>query len=73
MSCSSPTAFARYQLIGEPALAMLAWRRDSWVFQDASVIDILTELLTDYQGRAQLFLLNTRPIQRRRCLADTRW
>jgi len=46
--------FARYQLIVEPALAMLAWRRDSWVFQDASVIDILTELLTDYQARAQL-------------------
>ena len=46
--------FARYQFIVEPALAMLAWRRDSWVFQDASVIDILAELLADYQGRAQL-------------------
>jgi len=46
--------FARYQLVVEPALAMLAFRRDSWVFQSASVIDILTELLTDYQGSGKL-------------------
>ncbi len=46
--------FARYQLTIEPALAMLAFRRDSWVFQSASVIDILTELLTDYQSSGQL-------------------
>ena len=43
--------FVRYQSAIEPALAMLAFRRDSWVFQNASVIDILTELLTDYQGK----------------------
>jgi type VI secretion system secreted protein VgrG len=39
---------ARYRLKLEPALAMLALRRDSYIFQDKNVRDIACELLADY-------------------------
>ncbi|MCC2954919.1 type VI secretion system tip protein VgrG [Massilia sp. IC2-477] len=39
---------ARYRLRLEPALSMLALRRDSYLFQDKTVRDIVCELLADY-------------------------
>jgi type VI secretion system secreted protein VgrG len=39
---------ARYRLRLEPALALLAQRRDSYIFQDQNARDIVTELLADY-------------------------
>jgi type VI secretion system secreted protein VgrG len=39
---------ARYRLKLEPALSLLALRRDSFVFQDKNARDIVTELLMDY-------------------------
>lgn len=39
---------ARYRLRLEPALAMLALRRDSYIFQDKNVREIVCELLADY-------------------------
>ena len=39
---------ARYRLRLEPALALLALRRDCYIFQDMSARDIITELLADY-------------------------
>jgi type VI secretion system secreted protein VgrG len=39
---------ARYRLRLEPALALLALRRDSYIFQDMNARDIVTELLEDY-------------------------
>ncbi|QGZ37657.1 type VI secretion system secreted protein VgrG [Pseudoduganella flava] len=39
---------ARYRLKLEPALALLALRRDSYVFQDKDARQIVTELLSDY-------------------------
>lgn len=39
---------ARYRLRLEPALALLGLRRDSYLFQDKNVRDIVTELLADY-------------------------
>jgi type VI secretion system secreted protein VgrG len=40
---------ARYRLRLEPALALLGLRRDSYIFQDKNVREIVTELLADYQ------------------------
>lgn len=39
---------ARYRLRLEPALGMLALRRDCWIFQGRQVRDIVGELLADY-------------------------
>ncbi|MEH6435935.1 type VI secretion system Vgr family protein [Massilia sp. DD77] len=39
---------ARYRLRLEPALALLRLRRDSYIFQDKHVRDIVTELFADY-------------------------
>jgi type VI secretion system secreted protein VgrG len=39
---------ARYRLRLEPALALLRLRRDSYIFQDKTVRDIVTELFADY-------------------------
>lgn len=39
---------ARYRLRLEPALALLRLRRDSYIFQDKNVRDIVTELFADY-------------------------
>ncbi len=40
---------ARYRLTVEPWLAFLGHRRDSYVFQDQTVIEIIDELLGDYR------------------------
>lgn len=45
---------ARYELVVEPWLAFLARRRDSYVFQDRSVMDIVGEVFGDYQGQGRL-------------------
>ena len=39
---------ARYRLRLEPALRLLAERRDSFIFQDKHALEIVTELLEDY-------------------------
>ncbi len=39
---------ARYRLRLEPALALLRLRRDSYIFQDKDVREIVAELLSDY-------------------------
>jgi len=39
---------ARYRLRLEPALSLLALRRDSWIFQDQDARAVVTELLRDY-------------------------
>jgi len=39
---------ARYRLRLEPALALLGLRRDSYLFQDKNVRDMVVELLADY-------------------------
>lgn len=39
---------ARYRLRLEPALSLLRLRRDSYIFQDKNVRDIVTELFADY-------------------------
>ncbi|MEY4763922.1 MAG: hypothetical protein RI907_595 [Pseudomonadota bacterium] len=46
--------YARYRLRIEPWLALLAQRRDSWVFQDMDVIDITEAVFADYQGQGAL-------------------
>ena len=50
----SDGGFARYVLVIEPWLAMLGHRRDSWVFQSKTVIEIIEEVFGDYQGEARL-------------------
>jgi type VI secretion system secreted protein VgrG len=39
---------ARYRLRLEPALALLRLRRDSYIFQDRNLRDVVTELFADY-------------------------
>jgi len=43
--------FARYRLRIEPWLALLRQRRDSYAFQDLSVIDIIDSVFGDYNGQ----------------------
>jgi type VI secretion system secreted protein VgrG len=50
----SDGGFARYRIVIEPWLGMLAHRRDSWVFQDMTVMEILDEVFADYQGQGRL-------------------
>lgn len=46
--------FARYRLVVEPWLAFLRRRRDSYVFQNQSVPEIVDEVLGDYLGQGAL-------------------
>ncbi|QID17457.1 type VI secretion system tip protein VgrG [Nitrogeniibacter mangrovi] len=46
--------FARYRLVIEPWLAFLGHRKDSFVFQDKTVFDIVDEVLGDWQGQGAL-------------------
>lgn len=39
---------ARYRLVMEPFLAFLGQRRDNYLFQDKTVLDILSQILSDY-------------------------
>jgi type VI secretion system secreted protein VgrG len=57
---------ARYRLRLEPALSLLALRRDSYIFQDKDAREVVTELLQDYpQVRFDFDItqaLHTRPV-----------
>ncbi|NYE64234.1 type VI secretion system VgrG family protein [Duganella sp. 1224] len=46
--------FARYQLTVEPWTAFLGMGRDSRVFQDMSVLDIIDAVCASYQGQGKL-------------------
>ncbi|MCE1239542.1 MAG: type VI secretion system tip protein VgrG [Azonexaceae bacterium] len=46
--------FARYRLIVEPWIAFLGHNRDSYFFQDKTVVDIVDEILGDWQGQGKL-------------------
>jgi type VI secretion system secreted protein VgrG len=45
---------ARYRLTIEPWLAFLRYRRDSTVYQDMTVLDIVESVFKDYQGQGKL-------------------
>jgi type VI secretion system secreted protein VgrG len=45
---------ARYRLLLQPWLALLAHRHDSWVFQHMSVPEIIDEVLGDHVGQGAL-------------------
>ncbi|MDQ6216448.1 type VI secretion system Vgr family protein, partial [Achromobacter insolitus] len=55
---------ARYRLHAGPWLASLGLRRDSFVFQDKSVTDILTEIFADYPMAAYSFDIAEPPAPR---------
>ena len=46
--------FARYQLVAEPWTAFLGHTRDSRIFQDMTVFDILDAVFVRYQGQGRL-------------------
>ena len=48
MQLGADGGLARYRLIMEPWLAFLALRRDNYLFQDKTVIDILGQIFADY-------------------------
>ncbi len=48
MQLGADGGLARYRLIMEPFLAFLAQRRDCYLFQDKTVIDIVGQVLADY-------------------------
>ena len=50
----SDGSLTRYRLRVQPWLAALAHRVDSWVFQGASVMQIIDEVLADAQGQGRL-------------------
>ncbi|WP_284618494.1 type VI secretion system Vgr family protein [Aquabacterium humicola] len=50
----SDGGFARYRLVVEPWLAFLGHRRDSRVFQGASVMEIVEQVFADYEAQGQL-------------------
>ncbi|MBY4897511.1 type VI secretion system Vgr family protein [Cupriavidus sp. AU9028] len=45
---------ARYRLVVEPWLAFLRYRRDSFLFQDLSVIQIVESVFANYSGQGRL-------------------
>ena len=50
----SDGGLARYLLVIEPWLAFLNQRRDSWVFQGQTVMEIFEEVFADYAGQGRL-------------------
>lgn len=50
----SDGGLARFRLTIEPWLAFLAHRRDSWVFQGRTVMEIIEEVFTDHEGAGRL-------------------
>ncbi|MBI2278034.1 MAG: type VI secretion system tip protein VgrG [Dechloromonas sp.] len=48
MQLGADGGLARYRLVMEPWLAFLDRRRDNYLFQDKTVIDILTQVFADY-------------------------
>ena len=59
--------FARYSLTNEPWTAFLALGRDSRVFQDKTVFDILDAVFKAYDGKGRLALRH----RRARCCRGT--
>lgn len=53
-SLGSDGGLARYRLVIEPWLSLLAHRRDAWAFQSRSVVQIVEEVFTDYQNQGKL-------------------
>ncbi|CAM3365337.1 type VI secretion system Vgr family protein [Cupriavidus taiwanensis] len=45
---------ARYRIVVEPWLALLRHRRDSFLFQDMSVVDVVDSVFGDYNGQGKL-------------------
>lgn len=45
---------ARYRLVVEPWLAFLRHRRDSFLFQDMSVVEVVDSVFGDYRGQGKL-------------------
>lgn len=45
---------ARYRLVIEPWLAFLRHRRDSFLFQDMSVVEVIDSVFGDYNGQGKL-------------------
>ncbi|WP_454712160.1 type VI secretion system Vgr family protein [Cupriavidus nantongensis] len=45
---------ARYRMVIEPWLAFLRHRRDSFLFQDMSVVDVVDSVFGDYGGQGKL-------------------
>ncbi|EHK62945.1 type VI secretion system tip protein TssI/VgrG, partial [Achromobacter arsenitoxydans] len=58
---------ARYRLHAAPWMAALALRRDSFVYQDLSVQDIVSEVFSDYPQAAFAFELTDAPKPRPLC------
>lgn len=52
--CGANGGFARYELTLQPWTAFLMLGRDSRVFQDMNVFDILDAIFSAYQGKAKL-------------------
>lgn len=52
--CGANGGFARYQITLQPWAAFLARGRDSRVFQDKNVFDILEAVFASYQGKGKL-------------------
>ncbi len=50
----SDGGLARYRLVIEPWLAVLAHRVDAWVFQDLSVAQIIDDVFAGYDGQGKL-------------------
>lgn len=50
----SDNGLARYRLVAEPWLNLLAHRIDSWVFQGQTVMQILDEVFADHVGQGRL-------------------
>ncbi|MFC4278625.1 type VI secretion system Vgr family protein [Achromobacter aloeverae] len=55
---------ARYRIHGRPWLQSLALRRDSYLFQDKTSIDILAEIFADYPLSSYAFEVNATPPKR---------
>ncbi|OWT69117.1 MULTISPECIES: type VI secretion system Vgr family protein [unclassified Achromobacter] len=55
---------ARYRIHAGPWLQALALRRDSFIFQDKTSIDILTDIFADYPLSSYAFEVNTTPPKR---------
>ncbi|OZI30699.1 hypothetical protein CAL29_22150 [Bordetella genomosp. 10] len=55
---------ARYRIHARPWLQSLALRRDSYIFQDKTSLDILTEIFADYPLASYAFEVNATPPKR---------
>lgn len=58
---------ARYRLRVVPWLAALALRRDSFIYQDKTVVEIVTDIFSDYPLASFKFDLSGEPVAREVC------